>query len=407
MGFEIANHDAQTLRLAAPVGRHASSFVPKPASVLVRSCHRRELGSHRAALMKTTPLVAVASLSTVLAADQMASGKAIPALDRLRVMSADEWQDFVLEYAHSLKTLYSSVERHAGAGDLGCDVVARVTADAGGEWDNYQCKHYKDALAPGDTWIELGKFCYYSFVGEYTVARKYYLVAPKGAGRTLSNLLNAPDKLRVGLLDNWDSHCRENITSKKEIPLSDALRKHISDLDFSIFSALSPLKIIEQHATTPWHAPRFGGGLKDRAMPPEPPKTLASHESAYIRSLLDAYEERLGQALAALEDLKDVDLIDHLQRARREFYSAEALREFSRDNVPLGTFEQLLDEVYSGIIDVIQAKHPDAMERVLASVKQAKALALASNALVTRVSTADKGGMCHQLANNSRVTWRK
>jgi hypothetical protein len=74
--------------------------------------------------------------------------------------------------------------------------------------------------------------------------------------------------------------------------------------------------------------------------------------------------------------------------------------------VPAGTFESFLDEVQDGIDDVVQAKHQDSYERVLAVVKQAKTLQLTANALVSRTTTTDRGGMCHQLANDLRVRWR-
>ncbi|MEP6636430.1 MAG: ABC-three component system protein, partial [Acidobacteriota bacterium] len=41
-------------------------------------------------------------------------------------------------------------------------------------------------------------------------------------------------------------------------------------------------------------------------------------------------------------DLNHQDLGAHFARSRQEFYSAESLREFSRDSVPTGTFESLL-----------------------------------------------------------------
>jgi hypothetical protein len=242
---------------------------------------------------------------------------------------------------------------------------------------------------------------------EYTVPRAYYFVAPKGAGAKLSKMLRNPTKLKAELLAHWDGSCRDKITKTAAVPLDAALRAHIDSLNFSIFSVLSPVSLLKQHAKTPWHAARFGGGLPPRLAPAPPPAEVAAGESVYVRSLLDAYEEKLGAALAGIADLKDVDLSVHFRRAREEFYSAESLREFSRDSVPMGTFDALLDEVYSGVIDVVEATHPSAMERVLASVKQAKALALTANALVSRVTTGDKGGMCHQLANDRRVKWKK
>jgi hypothetical protein len=39
-------------------------------------------------------------------------------------------------------------------------------------------------------------------------------------------------------------------------------------------------------------------------------------------------------------------------------------------------------------------------------VQQAKALTFANHALGSRVVAADKGGMCHQLANDRRIAWR-
>src|ERR1017187_1827560 len=183
-----------------------------------------------AGAMKTRPLAALKPRSTV-PAEQIVVGKPVTALDRLRIMSAGEWQDFTLEYAHSLKATYHSVESHDGAGDEGCDVVARIDANANGSWDNYQCKHYTDALTPSDVYIELGKFCYYTWKAAYTVPRAYYFVAPKGAGAKLSKLLRNSVKLKAELLAHWDSACRDKITKKVAVPLDAALRAHIAATD--------------------------------------------------------------------------------------------------------------------------------------------------------------------------------
>ncbi len=357
--------------------------------------------------LETKPLAAVPAPTATLPPDVAVSGLPIAPIERLRLMSPSQWEDFILEWAHSLKAAYASVERCAGAGDMGRDVVAHVQDGQASPWDNYQCKHYDHALAPGDIWLELGKLCYYTHAGEYSVPRSFSFVAPRGAGNKLSKLLREPDELRRGLLDEWDKHCRKGITSMKEIALDGALRKHVESFDFSRIRAASPLTIIEQHRTTPWHAARFGGGLPARPQAPMPPAAVGSHEATYVRALLDAYEERIGSAVASPDLIQEAPLISHFSRARREFYSAEALREFSRDNVPAGTFDQLVDEVHDGVVDVVEAQHQDGVERVLQTVRQAKALQLTANALVPRVTTTDRGGMCHQLANDQRVTWRR
>jgi hypothetical protein len=47
------------------------------------------------------------------------------------------------------------------------------------------------------------------------------------------------------------------------------------------------------------------------------------------------------------------------------------------------------------------------VERVYKVVAQAKLLPLTSNALSLRITSADKGGICHQLANDLRLKWRQ
>lgn len=357
--------------------------------------------------LNTVALPAIAPPSGTLPPDVAVAGPGVPAIDRLRIMSPSQWEDFILEWAHSLKATYVSVERCAGAGDKGRDVVAYVQQGASSPWDNFQCKHYDHALTPGDVWVELGKLCYYTHVGEYTVPRAYSFVAPRGAGNKLSKLLREPEELRKGVIGGWNDHCRKGVVSAKEIPLDDGLRKYIETFDFSRIGAPSPLTIIEQHRTTHWHAARFGGGLPVRSPAPVPPPVVGPHEATYVRALLDAYEERIGSSIPSLGALHDTDMTTHFSRSRREFYSAEALREFSRDSVPSGTFDQLLDEVHDGVVDVVDAEHRDAVERVLQTVKQAKLLQLTANALIPRVTTTDRGGMCHQLANDQRVKWRR
>lgn len=60
----------------------------------------------------------------------------IQAIAQLRVFSPKQWEDFVLEWAHSLKANYARAERCGGAGDLSRDVVAFVSADQQGAWHN-------------------------------------------------------------------------------------------------------------------------------------------------------------------------------------------------------------------------------------------------------------------------------
>ena len=91
------------------------------------------------------------SASLAVSADVVAAGPAIPAIDRIKLFSERQWEEFVLEWADSLRTIYQRVERCGGSGDMGRDVIAFCNAPST-DWDNYQCKHYGGALAPSDIW---------------------------------------------------------------------------------------------------------------------------------------------------------------------------------------------------------------------------------------------------------------
>jgi hypothetical protein len=334
------------------------------------------------------------------------SGQLIPAIDRIKLFGDRQWEEFILEWVDSLRDQYLRVDRCGGAGDMGRDIVG--TVDANGVWDNYQCKHYKDPLTPADIWVELGKLAYYSQRGDFSYPRQYFFIAPQGAGTKLSNLLKKPDQLRAGLIANWDSHCRTNITSTAAVELDQSLRTYIDGLDFSIFDATSPLRIIDAHAKTRWYVARFGGGLPPRPPAPIPPQEPADTETGFVRELFSAYGDHLKQKVKVVGDLsKWSELQEHFSDARLEFYSAESLRTFSRDTLPPGEFEKLKDEVHSGIKDEIRGEHVDGYRRVVAVVKTARTLPLGSHALHSRMSVRDHGGICHQLANDGKARWVK
>lgn len=160
-------------------------------------------------------------------ASSVAVGHHIPPIERIRLFSDSQWEDFVLEWADSLRKRYQCVERCGGAGDIGRDVIATAQVVNGvAIWDNYQCKHYNHPLRPSDIWIELGKLVYYTYIKEYTLPRKYYFIAPQGVGTELSNLLRYPARLYESLLKNWGKYCTNKITQKSQVSLDAKLKKY-------------------------------------------------------------------------------------------------------------------------------------------------------------------------------------
>jgi len=351
---------------------------------------------------------APAAPPSVLTASQAAQGPVIPPQQQLLLYSAGQWEGFVQEWGHHcLKKQYTDVQRFTGSGDHGIDIAGFIDAKRlMGVWDNYQCKHYDHPLRAGDVWIELGKMIWYSFKGEFIPPRKYWFAAPLGTSTTVTGLFANVLKLRAGLFENWEKKVRTKLTATQDVPLEGALLVYAEKFDLSIFGAKTALQLVDDHRQTPFHAARFGGGLKPRPNATQPPSTIAPGESRYVTQLLAAYEEHTSAAVPNSDALKP-PLKGHFQRQREAFYEAESLRVFARDNVPAGTFEALQEDIYVGVIDTHDAPHPDGYGRVCAVTKAARDVQITANALIATTKPKDRDGICHQLANEERLQWKQ
>lgn len=129
------------------------------------------------------------------------NGVPVPKVARAKIFSPSEWEEFVEEWASSLKHQYPKVRRFGGAGDLGVDVAGFSTLTGfDGPWDNFQCKRYDHPLRPSDAWVEIGKVIYYSFIKKYSVPRHYYFICSQDIGTSLEQLLNKPSELKTSWL---------------------------------------------------------------------------------------------------------------------------------------------------------------------------------------------------------------
>ncbi len=181
------------------------------------------------------------------------------------------------------------------------------------------------------------------------------------------------------------------------------MRAHIDTNDFGIFDGVPPLQLIEEHSKTRYFAVRFGLGLPPRPTPPaarradrrRDPIRAAAHGSVCAsRTAACGRIIRSGAPTQAA-----------LRTVTESFYCAEALRNFSRDTLPEGAFEHLQKQIFDGVIDVCEASHPCGFTRVNATTAHASALAVTSSALLGRFDISDRHGICHQLANEDRLTW--
>ncbi|TIV37059.1 MAG: hypothetical protein E5V91_19730 [Mesorhizobium sp.] len=345
----------------------------------------------------------------MLSPGQLQYGPPIEPLARIVTYDPTEWETFIEEWVSSLKTKYQSVLRYTGANDHGIDVAGFVDKKfLRGVWDNYQCKHYREAITPGTAWPEIGKMLWYSFRGEFVPPRAYYFVAPRGTGTTLTQYLSNVPNLKAALIEAWPKAVAAKITNTQSINLEGEFAAYVDAFDFSIFQPISPREVIEQHRATRYFSGRFGGGLPPRPRVGEPPTDLAEHESVYVGRLLEAYADHTKTEIpntAALKDWRALD--DHFKRQRECFYHAESLRIFVRDKVEPGTFEGLQDEIYHGVADACESEHADGFERVKAVTNVAQGVPLDAHPLGASALVKDKRGICHQLANDDRMKWTK
>jgi len=279
-----------------------------------------------------TPPGCSATATTVVA------GQPILPQHQVMLYASGQWEEFINEWAYGQKAKYKQVVRFAGAGDQGVD-VGGFTDDNGlmGVWDGFQCKHLDNALTPTDAYPEIAKVLWHSFCGAYAAPRKYYFMAPKACGLSLSKLLVKPTELKTAIVDNWDSKCADAVTKKQTIALTGAFAEYVTNFDFSIFVQKPLLELIDEHRATPFFAARFGGGLGPRPKPDAPPEMVQKHESRYIEQLYEAYGDHRKTKVTDLKALATWPAhVKHFHRQREHFYHAEALRNFARSGLRAG-----------------------------------------------------------------------
>ncbi|MET3453023.1 ABC-three component system protein [Curtobacterium sp. 1544] len=335
----------------------------------------------------------------------LGSGPPVPPEHRVYFYAPDDWEQFILEWAYSLHSGYVQVKRIGGSGDQGIDIAGFLSPnDFEGEWDCYQAKHYAEALTPATAYAEILKMFGHVAKQHYTMPRKYYFVAPRGAGPTLNRLISHPAEFKTKFL----AAIADGTALAKTLDVHDltAVRKLAATTDFAIFTATQLTELLSDHAQTRYHAFRFGTVLPQRAPVDPPPTDFESSEARYIEELLRVYREATGSVDLNIETLQaHADHLAHFRRQRRAFYSAEALRMYARDSVPPGTFDRLVDHLHDGVIEVAEANYPNGRERLTAVLTQATNVQLDSQRLVEITGPEDRRGVCHHLANMDRMKW--
>jgi len=336
-------------------------------------------------------------------------GKRIIPLKMIETFSPDEWEDFVEEWLDLKKKEYFDIERLGGAGDMGRDVVAYIDDPKDNshyKWDCYQCKHYNTSITPTAVYLEFGKIIYYTFMKEYPVPQKYYFVAPKDCGTTLTNFLKDSSKLKEAIRESWSKYCEKHITDTGYVKLEGKLLSYFENFNFSIFDKIHRKVIVEEHMKHPNHLTRFGGSLPDRPVltTADIPDEIQTHEMNYVTNLINAYNSESSKQFEKVEELTS-PYGDHFKRAREGFHFAEQLRVLYRDSLPVNTFEEFQKEIHAGIINTIESTHNNGFEKVKTVEDKALQVEITSNPLKDVSKAQDRKGICHQLSNNGIINW--
>ncbi|BCN78911.1 ABC-three component system protein [Prescottella equi] len=334
----------------------------------------------------------------------------VPPKQRIFFYSPDEWEEFILEWATGLKNddqgnPYVQIKRLGGSGDGGIDIAAfKSSRQLEGPWDCFQGKHYAEALVYSDADKEILKVLRHVNAGDYVLPDRYLFLAPRGAATSLNRLLSTPSKLKAKFLENLKRG--KALVKGLTLEQIDELHALAAGIDFSMFQAVQLHEVLEVHRSTPFHAARFGIPVTQRTTPMEPPDVVAETEAQYVSELRRVYSEKDTVGIDDATVLSEHPTYGvHFQRQRVSFYKAESLRMDARDAVPDGTFEALQGDVYDGVIDVVESSHPSGLDRLSAVLTHATALSLGQHALVSITKPDDIKGICHQLANDSRLSW--
>jgi hypothetical protein len=333
------------------------------------------------------------------------AGPPVTPQQRIYFYSGDEWELFIREWVTGLADQYIQIKRLGGPGDRGVDVAAFKTVNGfEGAWDCFQGKHYAAALTLSDAIPEIVKVFAGVVAGQYLMPDRYCFLAPRGCGSTLNRLLSTPSKLREEFL----SRTKPGSAAVADQPVEtvEAIRALAATTDFAVFQSVEILDALDVHRKTPYYTARFGGPLPSRPPVEAPPEEFGDHETQYVRKLIDVYvEQQPSEPIDEAALSTHPRFGEHFQRQRISFYSAEALRLYARDSVPDGTFEALQDDIHGGVIEVAEANHACGMDRLREVLTQSTQLDLSAHALVSVSRLEDRKGICHQLANEDRLTW--
>jgi hypothetical protein len=128
----------------------------------------------------------------------------------------------------------------------------------------------------------------------------------------------------------------------------------------------------------------------------------------YVGAIYGAFSEHLNVPTCDLVLLAvHKYLQDTFDHARVCFYSAESLKEFSRETWPDdSSFHAIADVIHQGVKYTMTDNHADGYQRMRAACDTALKVQVDPTLPLGDPPPNDRIGICHQLANDGLVKWR-
>lgn len=245
---------------------------------------------------------------------------------------------------------------------------------------------------------------YHHNKGEYqTLPSRYVFVSPRGIVGPLHRLLQNPSWIGPYLIENWDNHCREEITKSEPSPLTAEIRTAIETFDFSRVTYLTAPLISKDADAAPALSKVLGltpGEAPIGQVPPE----IQIEELGYIEQLRSVYGEASGTQYADVDSiLSHQQYGDHLRIQRTRNFDAAWFDRFHRDNTAPGAVDTFKKDVFHSVVDVYNQTYASKLRRMDAVMIH---VALAPLSILGKMSRPPvRQGMCHHLASEGELKW--
>lgn len=373
------------------------------------------------------------------------SGMSLTAEDILSHVSPELWERMIRWKLLKEDPPYHEIAGPGGSGDYSVDVAAfRDERKFSGKWEAYQGKRYSAPLGFSTVFGEIVKLVDGHREGIFpNLPAKYVFVSPQGSGPTLQNSMNKPGGLKKEfkakmkkVIDGLDyksgdepsTAVSEGASNKKPKPRSKTIAgktytkrqlkeikkraKKIKVFENVSFESKDLTYILGAEASVRYYISKHQEAIPARdpgkEIPDDLRKEIEADDRPYVQKLVAVFSELDGSCkdVASIKDNPQYG--EEFSDQREYFYAAEYLRLHVRESVPEETYERFKDDVCEGVKYTMNLARENGRDRLLAVQEKAIDLNLHAHSLITsKADYKERKGVCHQLADDDKLTWVK